>query len=129
VEFGRLFGASLAGGDVVLLRGGLGAGKTTFTKGIASALGVSAEIVSPTFVIMNEYAGRRFRLCHIDAYRLKNGAEGAAAGLDEVLGERETVCVVEWYDNIREILPARNLKRVDAEYSGSGRLIRTEAPS
>lgn len=110
-------GERLDGGDVVLLCGDLGAGKTTFTKGIAKALSITREIVSPTFTIMNEYQGKNFRLCHFDAYRLKNGQEAVFSGIMENIGDINTVCVIEWWENIADILPNKNIIFVRIKYT------------
>lgn len=115
---GEKFGALLRGGDIVLLSGELGAGKTVFTKGIAKALGVKESVLSPTFTIMNEYDGEKLRLCHFDAYRLRCGDDAVEVGLAEDIGEKNTVCVIEWFENIADILPANNVKKVTIRYLG-----------
>ena len=76
IEFAKQYGKTLRGGDVVLLRGEMGAGKTVFVKGIAQALGIDEEITSPTYAYMNDYGGK---LYHYDCYRLQNGAQALKA--------------------------------------------------
>lgn len=115
IKAGAELGMRLCGGDVVLLSGDLGAGKTTFTKGIAGALKINNAVLSPTFTIMNEYIGT-LRLCHFDAYRLKNGEEAVFAGITENIGDKNTVCVIEWWENISDILPKNNIIKVDIKY-------------
>ena len=88
------FAAGLQGGDVVLLFGELGAGKTTFTKGIALALGVTEPITSPTFTIIKEYRGKDLYLYHMDMYRLSGDI--TELGLEEYLGMKDGVSVIEW---------------------------------
>lgn len=103
LELGEALGRSLSGGDVVLLTGELGAGKTVFCKGIARGLGVKERVVSPTFTIMNEYASGRVRFCHFDAYRLADADEAYGAGLTDFIGSADCVCAVEWWERIPEL--------------------------
>lgn len=95
------------GGEVVLLTGDLGAGKTVFAKGVAEALGVREEVKSPTFTLCCEYRGANLTLVHIDAYRLKNGEEAEACGLNEKFGDPSVVCLIEWPSQIESVLPKR----------------------
>jgi tRNA threonylcarbamoyladenosine biosynthesis protein TsaE len=106
-EIGRRIGAAAGPGIVVALVGPLGAGKTQLAKGIADGLGVTSVVNSPTFVLMNEHVGR-LRLYHIDAYRLDDPEDAAAAGL---LDERQAdgVTVVEWADRLDGWLPAERI--------------------
>lgn len=120
--FGAAFAAALRGGDVLLLDGELGAGKTTFTQGLASALGIPDDVLSPTFALMSEYRGGRLPLLHVDAYRLSSAAEADQLGLDEYL-DNGWALVVEWAANIRGALPADTLE-ILFEYDGDARLAR-----
>ncbi len=86
---------TLIGGEIILLNGQLGAGKTTFTKGLAQALGIEKTVKSPTFTIMKSYQGR-LKLNHFDMYRLQNEADAQELGFDEVMGDNLAVCVIEW---------------------------------
>jgi tRNA threonylcarbamoyladenosine biosynthesis protein TsaE len=112
VEDTRAFGASLArilrAGDVVILAGPLGAGKTALTQGIGAGLGVSGRIASPTFVIARVHPGGRVGLVHVDAYRLSSVAEVDDLDLDADLAD--SVLVVEWGHGLVEQLSDARLE-------------------
>lgn len=104
-QFGRWLGERLRGGELLELRGDVGAGKTTFTRGLAEGLGVSDTIQSPTFTISREYEGTRGRrLVHYDFYRLHEPGI-IADELAESIHEPHTVSVVEWSDIVADVLP------------------------
>lgn len=105
-KLGEQLGELLDAGDLILLSGDLGAGKTTFTKSIGKALGVTKVINSPTFTILKSYQGR-VPLYHIDAYRLEGITQDL--GFEEVF-DGDGVCVIEWADFLREQLPAAYLE-------------------
>ena len=97
-------GQALKPGDVICLGGDLGAGKTVFAKGLAKGLGVVTHVTSPTFTIINEYTGRH-KVYHFDVYRIEDPEEMYEIGFEEyVYGDG--ICIIEWADNIKEILPA-----------------------
>lgn len=106
-QMGRHLGGLAQPGDVFLLMGDLGAGKTTFTQGIAWGLGVLEYAVSPSFVLVREYQGR-LPLYHVDLYRLEKAAEIGDLGLDEYFYGRG-VSVVEWADRGASLLPPEHL--------------------
>ncbi len=113
-----MIGRSLTPGDVVLLYGDLGSGKTTLTKGIADAMGVVEEIQSPTFAVIAEYAapglGRGCWLIHVDLYRLGGERDLASIGLEDVLDRDDAVVVVEWPERAPgNVLAARFLMRIE----------------
>lgn len=97
-ELGKKVAGTLKGGEVLLLSGELGAGKTVFCKGLAKGLGVAGEVLSPTFTLLNEHTGN-LKFNHIDAYRLASADEAEAAGLSEYING-DGVCAVEWWENI-----------------------------
>jgi tRNA threonylcarbamoyladenosine biosynthesis protein TsaE len=99
---GEALGAQLRLGDLVVLTGDLGTGKTTFTKGLARGLGVSERVTSPTFTIVQEYDGR-VPVAHVDVYRLERIQELHDFGFEELLDSRVTV--VEWGEAIELVLP------------------------
>lgn len=101
-ELGARVGAQLAGGEILLLDGPLGAGKTVFTKGLASALGLDPdEVTSPSFTLVNHYTEARLPFYHLDLYRLHAGASAAhAVDLDELLTDEQAVIVIEWAERM-----------------------------
>lgn len=106
-ELGEALGRLVQPGDVLLLVGELGAGKTCLTQGIAWGLEVEGYATSPSFVLVNQYRGRLI-LFHIDLYRLEDPEEVADLGLDDYL-YADGVCVVEWADRALEVFPAEHL--------------------
>ncbi|MGH9902298.1 MAG: tRNA (adenosine(37)-N6)-threonylcarbamoyltransferase complex ATPase subunit type 1 TsaE, partial [Pyrinomonadaceae bacterium] len=95
-------GEALAGGEILLLDGPLGAGKTVFVKGVAAALGIEVdEVTSPSFTLVNRYDGGRLTLYHLDLYRLDEGHGAAhAVDLDELLTDERAVIVIEWAERM-----------------------------
>ncbi len=123
---GMRLGSMAAAGDVYLLTGELGVGKTCLIRGIAAGLGVTEHAFSPSFVLVREYHGR-LPLFHMDLYRLTDLDEIAELGLEDYL-EGDGVCAIEWADRARGILPSRNLT-VELAYDSTAedaRLIRFE---
>jgi tRNA threonylcarbamoyladenosine biosynthesis protein TsaE len=119
VALGERLGVVAAPGDLLCLWGDLGAGKTQVAKGIARGLGITDTVNSPTFILMNEYAGR-LPLFHVDLYRLADAADALAGG---VVDDRQSdgVTVVEWPERMGEVLPAG---RLDVRIEGSGDEVR-----
>lgn len=110
-ETTRALGAALASdlgpGAVIVLAGDLGSGKTVFAQGVASGLGVTDRVVSPTFAIAREYTGR-VRVHHLDVYRLDRVQEAIDLGLDELFDD--AVTLIEWGDGVRDLLPPDRLE-------------------
>jgi tRNA threonylcarbamoyladenosine biosynthesis protein TsaE len=104
---GARLGLRLGSGDVVACIGPLGAGKTCFLQGLARGLGVTTDVTSPTFVLVNQYRGR-LPVYHVDAYRTGSLTELVDLGLEEML-HGEGVTVVEWADKLLPLLPSRTI--------------------
>lgn len=124
---GEALGARLTPGAVVACTGELGAGKTCFLQGLARGLGVTADVTSPTFVLINQYRGR-LPVYHLDAYRTGSLTELVDLGLEEML-DGDGVTVVEWADKLLPLLPAA--RTIYVHVSGLGdepREIRIEEP-
>ena len=102
------FASEIKGGEVVLLSGDLGAGKTTFTKFVFESLGVNEVVNSPTFAILKSYDGK-FKLHHFDTYRITL-EEAIESGFDEIFQEKDSVIFVEWSENISQLLPEKTIK-------------------
>ena len=103
-NLGRTASAAAGAGTVIALVGGLGAGKTHWTKGFVAGMGSTAAVTSPTFGLVHEYSGGRLPLFHFDFYRLESAAELIALGWDEYL-EQGGVIIAEWGDQFPELLP------------------------
>lgn len=102
-EIGAKVAAKLQPGDVIAFRGGLGAGKTAFTRGLAHGLGISDRVTSPTYTIVNEYLGGNMPLFHFDMYRLESSDDLFDIGWEDYL-ERGGVCAVEWSENVSDAM-------------------------
>lgn len=104
VALAEKIGKLLKGGEIIAYRGGLGAGKTTFTRGLAIGFGAGDVATSPTFTIVNEYAAGDKRLCHFDMYRISGEADLETTGFYDQMTE-DAVIAVEWSENIEFALP------------------------
>ena len=100
---GRKIAAKLLPGDIIAYYGDLGAGKTAFTRGLAAGLGVTEQVTSPTYTIVNEYLSGRLPLFHFDMYRLGSADDLFDIGWEDYLA-RGGVCAVEWSENVEEAL-------------------------
>ena len=105
---GRRLAEVLTPGAVIAYEGGLGMGKTAFTRGLAAGLGCSARVTSPTFTIVNEYEGGRLPLFHFDMYRLPDADALFDIGWEDYLA-RNGVCAVEWSEQVTEALPPETI--------------------
>jgi tRNA threonylcarbamoyladenosine biosynthesis protein TsaE len=105
--FAAEYAKTLQAGDVVLLDGDMGAGKTVFSKGVARGLGIQEEVTSPTYAYMNDYDGQLF---HYDCYRIESVEQAENLGLADYF-DMGGICLIEWAQNIAPLLP-RGCKRV-----------------
>lgn len=103
------FAKTLRVGNIVLLSGDLGAGKTTFTQFVFKQLGVKAVVNSPTFAVLKTYDANGLTLNHFDTYRI-NTAEAIECGFDEIISSGEGITFIEWSENISELLPQDCIK-------------------
>ncbi len=123
---GKKIADKLKNGDIILLSGELGAGKTMFVKGIALGLGIKNEITSPTFTLMNIYEVKNPKLkirqlVHIDTYRLENENDLIEIGVEDYLGNKNNVCVIEWPDKIIGLLVEKKTISINIEFIGENK--------
>jgi tRNA threonylcarbamoyladenosine biosynthesis protein TsaE len=113
-QAGEEFAKTLIPGSVVCLYGDLGAGKTTFTKGVAKGLGISDRIISPTFSLVRQHEIDRQSsintLYHIDLYRLENEEDIKKIGIDEILSDITGVVLIEWAERLGKLLPDKRIE-------------------
>lgn len=123
---GEALGQLVAGGDVIALVGELGAGKTSFTRGLALGAGVDPDdVASPTFALVNEYRGR-IAVAHADLYRLERERELDEIGWDDLVERRDAAVVIEWADRFAHRLPVDHL-RITLAYDGEARVLEAAA--
>jgi tRNA threonylcarbamoyladenosine biosynthesis protein TsaE len=109
ISFAENLSKGFTGGEVIALCGDLGAGKTHFSKGIAKGLGIKDTVTSPTFTIMQSYCGGRLNLYHCDMYRIEDKKELYETGFYEALSDKKGVCVIEWAEKIKGVLPQNTI--------------------
>lgn len=112
-KIGREFAEKAKGGDLLLLYGDLGAGKTTFVQGFAQGLGITERILSPTFVLQRTHEAKSYdikSLNHIDLYRLENPTEIENLGLGEITDDVNSITVIEWADRLKNFAPKKGYK-------------------
>jgi len=125
IAAGRSYARSACKGDVFALTGDLGAGKTQFVKGFVAGLGSSAEVTSPTFVLVHEYEDGRLPVYHFDFYRLDNSEAVLRLGFDDyVFGEG--VSLIEWADRYPDLIP-KEAKWLSFELKGENTRVITES--
>ena len=118
MKIGKKLACLSCPGDIICLIGDLGTGKTTFTKAIASGLGVEDDVTSPTFTILQEYEGR-IPVYHFDVYRIEDIREMEDIPYEEYFYGKG-ICVIEWAEIIRELLP-ENYMEIHIKYLGEGK--------
>lgn len=126
-NLGRAAASEIRPGSIIALVGGLGAGKTHWTKGFVAGIGSSSEVTSPTFGLVHEYPGGRLPVFHFDFYRLKNAEELIEIGWDEYL-DAQGVIIAEWADKFPELLPADTRWITFTINEDGSRLLREENP-
>jgi tRNA threonylcarbamoyladenosine biosynthesis protein TsaE len=118
-EFGEKLGDELRGGEVILLRGGLGAGKTLLTKGILSSLDYDVdEVTSPSFTLVNLYRTDRFNVYHIDLWRCEGEDVAFSVGLEDIVEEPDRVVIIEWAERLGEYPFDSVVYRIDLDGDG-----------
>lgn len=122
---GARLGCQLAPGDLILLEGELGAGKTTFARGVARGAGYKGRVSSPTFALAHVYKGRRLIVHHLDMYRLAGG-DPTEVGLEDLLRDPKAAVIVEWPGAVASGWPKERLE-VKLAHSMSGRTLRFKA--
>ncbi len=108
---------------VVALKGDLGSGKTTFVKGFAKGLEVKEQISSPTFVIFKKYKTNKHNLYHFDAYRIEENKEMLVLGFSEIISSENSVVIIEWSENIEDLLPQKRIELTFKHISPNKRVL------
>lgn len=120
LAFGAKVGQALRLGDTIALSGGLGAGKTTFVRGLVQAVHPQETVPSPTYTLVQTYELPEYELWHCDLYRLDHPDEAYELGLIDAMGE--VVCLLEWPDRLGDLLPKDSLQ-IDISFEGEARLV------
>lgn len=108
IDTAKKLGALLKKGDIIAYKGNLGAGKTTFTRGLAIGLGLGDNVTSPTFALVNEYCGDKLNLYHFDMYRIETEGDLESSGFYDY-DFVNNIAVIEWSENIAEFLPKNTI--------------------
>lgn len=119
---GKRLAASLRAGDVILLSGRMGAGKSEFARGVARGLGIESAVPSPSFTILNVYDEGRLPLYHFDWYRIGDESELTDMGLEEYIGG-DGVCLIEWHERADDLIPDTALEVLLSPQEDDSRVI------
>lgn len=125
-EIAKNIAATLQGGEIILLSGELGAGKSTFTRGVAEFFKITDTITSPTFTLMNIYPienEKIKKMVHIDTYRLEDEEKLYEIGAEDYVGASNTICLIEWPEKMDKLLENKKVIRVNIEHKDDGRKI------
>ncbi len=130
-EIGKELARTLTGGDIIILKGDLGAGKTALTKGIAEGLHIEKEVTSPTFTLMSVYQVPNHEtikeLVHVDTYRIETYEELLEIGIEDYLEKLDTLTIIEWPEKVDKLLLDRQMIIVSIEHgNATERIIRIE---
>ncbi|HET9946564.1 MAG TPA: tRNA (adenosine(37)-N6)-threonylcarbamoyltransferase complex ATPase subunit type 1 TsaE [Patescibacteria group bacterium] len=101
------FAKKLVGGDIILLKGDLGAGKTTFVQGLANGLGIKRRIISPTFIVMRSYELQENMFYHIDLYRMTSQQDIEGLGLLQLFEDKHAILAIEWPEKLGNLIPKK----------------------
>lgn len=115
IAIGKRIGEGLKGGEIIAYKGGLGMGKTTFTRGLALGMGLGDVVSSPTFAIVNEYSGAGLTLYHFDMYRINGAAGLESTGFYDYISKKAVICA-EWSENTEGLLD----ETIVIEFTGEG---------
>lgn len=116
-KFAQNFGGKIKKGKVIAFYGNLGAGKTQFVQGLAKGLGINKRIISPTFVILRSYEGKKLNLHHVDLYRLSSEKEIIDQGITQLFEDPKNIVAIEWAEKIEKLLP-KDAVKVHLNYLG-----------
>ena len=109
-ELAKKLARNINPGTTISLIGDLGTGKTTFTKGFARQMGIKDHVASPTFKLVSEYQGEKYKLNHIDAYRMNGPEDFLNIGGEEYLLSENSITIIEWGDLLNDILPSKTIR-------------------
>ncbi|MFB6181967.1 MAG: tRNA (adenosine(37)-N6)-threonylcarbamoyltransferase complex ATPase subunit type 1 TsaE [Candidatus Magasanikbacteria bacterium] len=127
IELAQKFAKKIDAGDILLLEGELGSGKTTFVKGVCEYFGINeSEVRSPTFTLMNTYTTLKHQdqaeqIVHIDTYRMDEPQELIDIGMEEHLDDKNSIVLVEWPEKIKNLVKKRNIKKIKFKHLENNR--------